>query len=547
MNTTLKYIIYCRRSQDREDKQTLSVESQKRELLAYAQKHNLHIVEIIKENASAYKRGRVQFNRMMEMIESGEANAVLTWHLTRLARSGADGGLIISFIDERKIIELRTPEEIYRNTSDNKFMMMIHFAMAKKSSDDTSSFVKNNVKTKLEKGEYPGVAPYGYINVGANGVIAGKNFSNEKQLRLETLNRKLNRIELDPIEAPLIRRLIDLALTGTYSTLMLQDEAMKLGIRGKLSKKGLAVQSILNILTNPFYASRFEWAGEMYRGSHEPLISSKEFEKLQEILFNRGRPKNTKRLYTYSALIHCPLCQSRMSGDYQKKIYYYRCTQAKGKYATCSFKKHIPQSHFDKEIDATLLRLKIPQKIIDWGLRALKETYIQELDVISSQQSSLERNIQNEKQKLQRLTSKWLSPENADGSLFSDEEYKSAKVDIIESLAKLEEQRSDKQGEETNWLDKCERFFMKVRNLPQEFNDSEVAEKRQKLQDIGAVFIRKDEKWLIQLDEPFSYVLEPEQIPESIRTAKISFPKPTFNIESKELSQWQALRESNPR
>ncbi len=229
MSSPLKYIIYCRRSQDREDKQTLSIESQRRELLAYAKKHDLKVAEVIREDASAYKRGRPQFGRMMEIIEAGKANAVLTWHLTRLARNGADGGLIISFMDEGKIKELHTPEKSYVNTPDDKFMMTIHFAMAKKSSDDTSSFVKNNTKTKLDKGEYPGVAHYGYLNIDPNGVIAGKRFTNEKQRILESLGRPLRRIEQDPIEGPLIRKLIDMALTGAYNLRQLQEEGYVLG------------------------------------------------------------------------------------------------------------------------------------------------------------------------------------------------------------------------------------------------------------------------------------------------------------------------------
>ncbi len=170
----MKYFIYCRRSQDREDKQVLSVESQKRELAALASKLNLDIVDVITEEERAYKRGRKHFNEMMNRIEEGDANGILVFHLTRLARNAADGGLIISFIDENKIKEIRTIDSVYTNSSDSKFMMSIHFAMAKKSSDDTSTFVKNNTKTKVEHGEFPGTVAYGYLNIGLK-VLISKN------------------------------------------------------------------------------------------------------------------------------------------------------------------------------------------------------------------------------------------------------------------------------------------------------------------------------------------------------------------------------------
>ena len=327
----LKYIIYCRRSQDREDQQTLSIESQKRELLKVARNKGLHVVDIVEESKTAYKRGRPKFNAMMERIEMGEANAILTWHLTRLARNGADGGLIITLIDEGSIKELRTPEKVYLDNSDDKFMMTIHFAMAKKSSDDTSAFVKNNVKTKLEKGEYPGVAPYGYLNIDMNGVISGKRFDRQKQGVLEELSRPLKRIEVDPIEGPLIRKLIDFALTGAYSIPMLQEEAFKMGIKGKVSGKKMCKQSLIDLLSNIFYTGRFSYLEEIHQGAHDPLMNEEEYQKLQVILKGRSRPKQFKREYPFSGMVYCHECEHPMSGEYQKETHYYRCAKAERK------------------------------------------------------------------------------------------------------------------------------------------------------------------------------------------------------------------------
>src|SRR3989344_1443166 len=137
----MKYFIYCRKSSDREDRQLLSTDAQQRLLTEYAQTHDLEIVHTYVENQTAYKTGRPMFNNMLERLEKGEANGIIAYHLTRIARNSFDGGRTIYMIDDGIIKEIRTPEKAYINTSDDKFLMQIHFAMAKKSSDDTSQFV----------------------------------------------------------------------------------------------------------------------------------------------------------------------------------------------------------------------------------------------------------------------------------------------------------------------------------------------------------------------------------------------------------------------
>ena len=542
----LKYFIYCRRSQDREDQQVLSIESQKRELLAYAKNHGLDVVEVIREDMSAYKRGRPKFNRMMERIEAGEADAVLTWHLTRLARNGADGGLIITFMDEGMIKELRTTEKVYTNTGDDKFMMTIHFAMAKKSSDDTSAFVKNNLKTKLENGEYPGWVPYGYINIGPNGVISGRRFDRQKQTLLEELGRPLRRVELDPIEGPLIRRLLDLALTGAYDLPMLQDEAFKLGIKGKNSGKKLSKETVKGILINKFYTGRFDYIGDEHQGAHEPLLSEVEFQRLQVILSKRSRPKRFKHEYTYSTRVHCPECGEFMSGEYQKGHHYYRCARAKGKNASCANKKHVRQEVLDDEIAKTLAKLKMPQKIMQWGMCLLKRMYLEENRFLSGKRTLLQQNVNEERGKLERLTAKWLSEKNADGSLVSDEYYKEQKGEIEFKLKKHKEQLEDNDYDQDNWLTSCEDFFRKMRNIGEGYMEDDLIGKQIVLAWLEAEFIRKDGKWAVKLGEPFNCYLNPEKSEVSIRTEKRCSVAIT-GVLTQEQAEWLPGPDSNRR
>ena len=85
--STMKYILYCRKSTDTEDKQVLSLDSQESELIQLAKANNLEILTILRESKSAKEPGRPIFNEMMKMIETKKADAILCWKLDRLARN----------------------------------------------------------------------------------------------------------------------------------------------------------------------------------------------------------------------------------------------------------------------------------------------------------------------------------------------------------------------------------------------------------------------------------------------------------------------------
>src|SRR4051794_39376818 len=248
----MRYLLYCRKSTDREDRQILGTEAQQRLLLEHAARHGLDVLDVYVENQTAYKTGRPLFDAMLKRLEKGEAQGVLTYHLTRLARNSFDGGRLISVMDEGSVREIATPQKAYVNNADDKFMMQIHFAMAKKSSDDTSQFVRRDVASKLLEGEYPGMVPPGYVNVNRDGHITKGRDDPQKYLLLLKAGRPLRREEIDPVDGPLVARLFAEAARGTHSLAALRTLSFKLGLRAK-NGKSLSKTAVWNLLTNPYY------------------------------------------------------------------------------------------------------------------------------------------------------------------------------------------------------------------------------------------------------------------------------------------------------
>ena len=110
----MRYIIYARKSSESEDRQVQSIDDQLRILREIARQQGLTLDCEIMESKSAKAPGeRVEFERMLKLIEQGKADAILCWSVNRLSRNPVDSGKL-SWMLQRGILQcIQTPERTY--------------------------------------------------------------------------------------------------------------------------------------------------------------------------------------------------------------------------------------------------------------------------------------------------------------------------------------------------------------------------------------------------------------------------------------------------
>lgn len=111
----LKYIIYTRKSTEGDEKQALSIDSQRekaKELFP-----DLRIVDVLEEKKSAFTPyNRPVFAEMLERIKRGEAQGIIAWHPDRLSRNEIDGAMITYMIRQKEIVDLKFCSYTFNNS-----------------------------------------------------------------------------------------------------------------------------------------------------------------------------------------------------------------------------------------------------------------------------------------------------------------------------------------------------------------------------------------------------------------------------------------------
>src|SRR5262249_37501936 len=102
------------------------------------------------------------------------------------------------------------------------------------------------------------------------------------------------------------------------------------------------------VLNNRFYLGLIPIRKHnvVYTGAHEPLVSKKLFDQVQEVLKGKTMLHARQHFFLFVRMITCKLCSYHLSGEIQKGHTYYTCKNRK-----CSKRK----SFREETIEAAIL------------------------------------------------------------------------------------------------------------------------------------------------------------------------------------------------
>ena len=467
----MKYFLYARKSTDVEDKQVLSIEAQLAELRALAKSEGLEISDEFVEKKTAKMPGRPVFNEMIRRIQKSEAQGIVCWKLDRLARNPVDGGQISWMLQQNIIQHIRIHDKSYY-PSDNVLMMSVEFGMANQFIRDLSTNVKRGLRAKVKRGEFPSTAPMGYLN--------------DTRRRIIVVDRKKSKV---------IREAFELYSEGESR---LEDISNFMYENGVRSLGGLKMHKdrVKWILSNPFYYGHFFYGGEIHEGKHPPIVSKKLFDKVQEVILERGHPmKPHNEPKPLCGLLHCGTCGMMVTGENKTKVckknthhyVYYHCTH-KSKTIKCN-EPCIREEVLAEQLSTILSNYSMPSRWAkEFGLlmeEDKKKANFETAGIIND----LRNRVSDLSEKIQRLLDIYLAQD------IDRETYLKERSKLFSEKKSFEEKIQTLERDATAWLEPLHDWLNSVKNLDEIAERNDLPSKKSSLQKIfGSNLILHDKK-----------------------------------------------------
>lgn len=501
-------IIYRRKSTDDKENQVLSLQSQYDDIYdKILSKNNYRIIADLEEAKTAKRVGREEFAKLVELCKSGRTKTIITWHPNRLARNPIDAGAVIDLVVNHGVTII-TCNGTYN--AENYLLLYIEFGMSDKYSTDLAKVTKRGVDDKIKMGWAPVLAPPGY-----------KNTPEKKQGERKILpDHEDNRFEL-------MKKLWKEFTTGKYSAEKIRKKATYEWGFKKRNGKPLSKTQIYEVLTNPFYYGDFKYGGKIYEGSHKPMVTRKEWNKVQEILGTNSRPRAKSREFAYTGLIKCacgcsltaiekhrktckgcgykynaenyqlcPKCKHEQPDETIHHYCYYHCTN-KRKDNRC-LEPSITLANLEAQFEEFIDSLNIPQPMIDWAVSEIKKKNATKIKEREDELKRFEKQLQHLRRRETVLKKNFNDPANEDHSLMTPDEFKEEKDKIREEMDLFEERLHESNEGDYKYVDRFLDEYELIKEAKEKIKTGAIDEKRTIISKLCLNPVLKDGKVLIQ-------------------------------------------------
>lgn len=284
-------VIYARISKD-DRGEHLGVDRQERLCRELAARDGLTVGEVLVDNDfSAYSgKRRPGFERLMAMMEAGEASAVIAYHADRLYRRTTDLERLVNVVEQaRTQVHTVAAGNVDLTTASGRMVARMLGAAAQHESERMGERLRAKSDEMAAKGSAPGGrSPFGYQGRSGAALRAGKGYV------------------IEPGEAAAVRFMADRVLQGAS----LLAVARELDARGTTTREGRPWHhsSVRATLVNPAVAGLRVHRGEIAGpGDWEPVLERKTWEAVCAVLADPARKRTRPaQRYLLSGLVTNP-------------------------------------------------------------------------------------------------------------------------------------------------------------------------------------------------------------------------------------------------
>ena len=451
----LRVCAYARVSTEKEEQ----INSYNSQLKYYEEKiksnSNWKYVEIYADEGITgtldYKREG--FMKMMQDATNNKFDMIITKSISRFGRNTFDTLKYVRLLKEKGITIYFEEEHINTLELSGEIMLTVMSAMAQQESENISSHVKLGLQMKLKRGEL----------IGYNGCLG------------YVYDKESKQISVNYEEAEIVRDIFERYCQGVGCTIIAKElTSMKYStptgkkkwhestIRGILKNekyKGDVLQG-KTYTTDPISHRRVVNMGEenMYymQEHHEPIISERMFNQVQEILQKRGgvrgsgrRKGNFSRKYPFSSRLYCGFCGSLLtrrnwnSGTHNAKRVW-QCTNLvkKGK-DLCPKSKGIPEEILEEcFLEAYKLLVNNNSEIIEAFISNM-ETTLNEIGKDGILEK-IDKEIEKLNYKMNNLVDMKLE------ETITNDQFEAKRIKIAKSIEKKQKQRAEIEEEIQN-------------------------------------------------------------------------------------------------
>lgn len=278
-------VAYLRQSTYREE--SISLELQETACRDYAARHGYQVVAVEADpGVSGRTWARPAVQRVMEMVETGDADVILLWRWSRLSRNRKDWAIAADRVDVAggRIESATEPNDV---TAAGRFARGVMTELAAFESERISEQWKEVHASRVARGLPPGgKLPWGWSWV--DGAVTP-----------------------DPEKAPVIVEAYRRFLAGA-GIRDLTRWLNGLGVR-PMHRDAWHNQTITQCLDSPIHAGMVVHNGVLHPGAHEGVIDVATWEAYRRERAQRAGEREVKRRYLLSGIARCP-CGEPMAG-----------------------------------------------------------------------------------------------------------------------------------------------------------------------------------------------------------------------------------------